>query len=87
MPGRFESFEELYNDLLTGHEYEFYYNDKEYSIDSHCEISEEKRTYYVCFPDNAVSEFNSVDELLDGFIVDGKSFREFVFDVDVRIEF
>ena len=86
MAGKFDSIEQLFNDLsVEWHEYEFIYKGKEYGLNPWSQ--DNKISFLVELPDDTYLEFYSFDELLDGFIVDGKSFREFMFDVDVDMEF
>jgi len=78
MYGKIENIEKIYFDLNTGNaDYEISYKGKHYSINTYSNGTD-PRTFWV---DKTM--YNSADELLDGFIVDGKSFREFFLDVDV----
>ena len=87
---RFDSFDELYDKLARGHEFEFIYKDKSYFIYNGFIPGTRKldlRTSMIDDPDDIAVAYNSVDELFDTFTVDGKSFREFMFDVTVEDEF
>jgi hypothetical protein len=83
---RFESLEELHKGLaIMGHEYETFYNGKEYSF-SNCSYNGKKRKFYAS-TDEVSFEYDTFDEMLDNFKEDGKSLREFILDMEVEIEF
>lgn len=85
MAGKFDSIEQLYNDLtVEWHEYEFTYKGKEYYLNPI--MIDNKIGFDIGECGNFYLVYNTFDELLDKFIVDGKSFREFILDVDVTIE-
>ena len=75
---KFESIEVLRNKLLYENEFDLFYNGREYFI----EIIEENKSqlFTICskLPDELLFEFDTFDELLDNFIVDEKSAREFI---------
>jgi len=86
--GKFYNIEVLYEWLWHGHEYGFIYKDKEYFICNGYVKNTDKLNLRVLIIDiDQVIHYNSVGELFDNFVVDGKSFREFFLDVDVIDEF
>ena len=85
--GRFKSVEILYEWLFYGHEYGFTYKGNEYFICNGFDRSTGTMDLRIAELNKPDVKYNSIDDLFDNFKVDGKSFREFMFEVEVVDEF
>ena len=87
LDGKFRSIEILYEWLEKGHEYKIAYKDKEYFILNGYDDNDRLDLRVLIIDVDQDIEFSSVDDLFDNFIIDGKSFREFIFEVNVLEEY
>jgi len=83
MAGRFDSLEELKDDLSRGHSYNLSYKDQDYFLDGF------KGKIYIAtnHQNKDPVEFDTFDDLLDTYKIDGIVLREVIMNFDVLMEF
>jgi len=87
MAEKFESIEFLRNNLEHGHEYEIAYKGNKYSLYSLIYASElnipQQFSIDRIWIDGDTNNYDTFDELMGCFKIDGKSLREVILDVDI----
>lgn len=82
---KFESMDEFYDYINTGHEVQVSYQGHELFISS---SSNQHGTISPTIATNHQNEnpvfYDNLDDLLDNYKIDGRSIREFILDVDIE---
>jgi hypothetical protein len=75
---KFKSIEEFNSELMLGNEFEIAYAGGNYHIEC-CSSKDSIEKFWVTNLNNEVAvNYDTFDEMLDNFKVDGKSLREFI---------
>ena len=85
---KFETIEELYQELaIMGHDYQLSYNGKGYFLSRYSKKGNIIFTIASNIQNENPTEFNSFEELLNNFKVEGNSLKSVILDIKVEYEF